>query len=198
MRSHQPHALVIAIAALAALAATTLPVSWLIGRGGRRRPHAYGRELQKYRSEVGERTTGIDATLATLAESIDALRRRDIDVEEALGQLQAGEDELDAVADELREMLAPEELHSLHMEYEANLERALRGIVTAERGCAITRLPHRPPEDEEPFTYWKRGHLNVLHARLRMQELVDALVAWEPGKPAEATVAARLERTRGG
>jgi len=194
MRSRPPFTFVVALAALATL---TLPASWLIGRGGRRRPHAYGRELQKYRSEVGERTTRIDATLATLAESIDALRRRDIDVDEALEHLQAGEDELDAVADELREMLAPEELHSLHMEYEANLERALRGIVTAERGCAITRLPHRPPEDEEPFTYWKRGHLNVLHARLRMQELVDALVAWEPGKPAEATVAARLERTRG-
>jgi hypothetical protein len=197
MRSRPPYALVTGLAAFAALAAMTLPASWLIGRGGRRRPHAYGRELQKYRSEVGERTTRIDATLATLAESIDALRRRDMDVEEALEHLQAGEDELDAVADELREMLAPEELHSLHMEYEANLERALRGIVTAERGCAITRLPHRPPEDEEPFTYWKRGHLNVLHARLRMQELVEALVAWEPGKPAEATVAARLERTRG-
>jgi hypothetical protein len=194
MRSRSPYALVVALAALAAM---TMPASWLIGRGGRRRPHAYGRELQKYRSEVGERTTRIDAILATMAESIDALRRRDLDVEEALEHLQAGEDELDAVADELREMLAPEELHSLHMEYEANLERALRGIVTAERGCAITRLPHRPPDDEEPFTYWKRGHLNVLHARLRMQELVDALVAWEPGKPAEATVAARLERTRG-
>ena len=197
MRSRPPFAPVLAIAALAALATMTLPVSWLIGRGGQRRPHAYGRELQKYRSEVGERTTRIDATLATLAEAIDALRRRDLDVEEAVVQLQAGEDELDAVADELREMLAPAELHSLHMEYEANLERALRGIVTAERGCAITRLPHRPPDDEEPFTYWKRGHLNVLHARLRMQELVDALVAWEPGKPAEATVAARQERTKG-
>jgi hypothetical protein len=198
MRSRTPFAQFLGLAALAALATMSLPASWLIRRGGRRRPHAYGRELEKYRTEVGERTTRIDATLATLAEAIDALRRRDLDVEEAVEQLQAGEDELDAVADELREMLAPEELHSLHMEYEANLERALRGIVTAERGCAITRLPHRPPDDEEPFTYWKRGHLNVLHARLRMQELVDALVAWEPGKPAEATVAARLERTRGG
>jgi hypothetical protein len=193
MRTRPPSALVIALAALATM---TMPASWLLRRG-RRRPHAYGRELQKYRSEVTERTTRIDATLAALVESIDALRRRELDVDEAVEHLQAGEDELDAVADELREMLAPEELHSLHMEYEANLERALRGIVTAERGCGITRLPHRPPEDEEPFIYWKRGHLNVLHARLRMQELVDALVAWEPGKPAEATVAARLERTRG-
>ena len=61
---------------------------------------------------------------------------------------------------------------------------------------AITRLPHRPPEDEEPYTYYKRGHGNVTHARMRMSEIVDVLLNWEPGKPAEATVAARLERTR--
>jgi hypothetical protein len=195
MPNRSPLALAIA---LAALAAATLPASWLLGRGGRRRPHAYGRELDKYRREVTDRTTRIDATLAALADAIDALRRRDMDIDEAVEHLQAGEDELDAVADELRGMLAPEQLHSLHMEYEANLERALRGIVTAERGCGITRLPHRPPDDEEPFIYWKRGHLNILHARLRMQELVDALVAWEPGRPAEASVAARLERTREG
>lgn len=199
MRRRSSAAANVWLVALAWLAASSRPAAWLLGRGGRRRrPHAYGRELQKYRSEVAERTTRIDAILAATAEAIDGLRRRDLEIDEAVEQLQAAEDELDTLADELREMLAPEELHGLHMEYEANLERALRGIVTAQRGCAITRLPHRPPEDEEPFIYWKRGHLNVLHARLRMQELVDALVAWEPGKPAEASVAARLERTRGG
>jgi hypothetical protein len=191
-----PLAVAFTVAALATVAAGLLPAGWLLGRGGRRRPHAYGRELEKYRHEVTERTARIDATLATLADAVEALRRRDMDLQEAVEHLQAGEDELDAVADELREMLAPAELHGLHMEYEANLERALRGIVTAERGCGITRLPHRPPDDEEPFIYWKRGHLNIVHARLRMQELVDTLVAWEPGRPAESSVAARLERTR--
>ena len=87
------------------------------------------------------------------------------------------------------EMLAPEELHGLHMEYEANLERALRGIVTVERGCGITRLRHRPPDDEEPFIYYKRGHANITHARMRMAEIVDVMLTWEPGQPAEATVA---------
>lgn len=195
MRGSSPLALTVSLATLAVAA---LRASWLIRRGGERRPHGYGRELDKYRSEVTERTTRIDAMLDTLAGAVDALRRRDLDIEEAVERLQAGEEELDAVAGELRGMLAPEQLHSLHMEYEANLERALRGVVTAERGCGIYRLPHRPPDDEEPFIYWKRGHLNILHARLRMQELVDALVAWEPGRPAEASVASRLERTRDG
>jgi hypothetical protein len=70
----------------------------------------------------------------------------------------------------------------------------MRGIVTAERGCALTRLPHRPPDDEEPFTYWKRAQQNIQHARQRMDELVDALVSWQPGTRPEASVAARLHR----
>lgn len=161
----------------------------------RRRPRSYGRELQAYRRDLAERTTLIDNQLAALVELTDGLRRRDADIDDALAKLQAGELELDAAAEGLRGILAPEELHALHAEYEANLERALRGIVTAERGCGFSKMRHRPPEDDEPFNYWKRGHLNILHARLRMKELVDGLLTWEPGMPAEADVAARLGRT---
>jgi hypothetical protein len=165
--------------------------------GGRRRSvfHA-GKELGAYRNDLFERTQRIDARLVELADDIEALRRRAIEPEEAVERLTVHEDELDTEAEALREMMAPEELHGLHMEYEANLERALRGLVTVERGCAITRLPHRPPEDEEPFTYYKRGHANVSHARLRMAEIADVMLKWEPGRPAEATVAARMHRDR--
>jgi predicted NBD/HSP70 family sugar kinase len=162
--------------------------------GRRRRPFAHGKELAKYRNELWERTRAVDATLGTVADAIDALRRRALEPDQAIEQLNAYEDELDAASAEIQDMLAPQELHGLHMEYEANLERALRGLVTAERGCALTRLPHRPKEDEEVFSYYKRGHLNIIHARLRMQELVEVLVAWEPGRPTEASLAARLHR----
>jgi hypothetical protein len=138
----------------------------------------------------------IDLELLSLGDLVEALRRRDADPDAAVIDLQAGEEKLDQAAERLRGMLAPQELHGLHAEYEGSLERALRGIVTAERGCGITRLPYRPPDDEEPLIYWKRGHLNILHARLRMQELVTTLMSWEPGMPAEATVSARLGRVR--
>lgn len=164
-------------------------------RRRRRRPHSYGKELAGYRRDLTERTTLIDSQLATLGDLVDGLRRHDADVDEALIKLEAGEEELDAAADALRDVLAPEELHGLHADYEANLERAIRGVVTAERGCGITRMRHRPPEDEEPFVYWKRGHLNIVHARMRMRELAEALLTWEPGMPAEATVSVRLHRT---
>ena len=165
--------------------------------GGRRRSvFGPGKELGLYRNELFERTERIDARLGRVAEDIEALRRRGIGPDEAVNRLTIHEDALEAESEGIQAMLAPEELHGLHMEYEANLERTLRGILVVERGCAITRLPHRPPEDEEPYTYYKRGHGNVTHARMRMSEIVDVLLNWEPGKPAEATVAARLERTR--
>ena len=165
--------------------------------GGRRRSiFGLGRELGQYRNDVFERTQRIDARLGQVADDIEALRRRSIDPETAIDRLTVHEEALEAESEDLQGIMAPEELHGLHMEYEANLERSLRGILVVERGCAITRLPHRPPEDEEPYTYYKRGYNNVTHARLRMAEIVEVLLAWEPGKPAEATVAARMERAK--
>jgi len=165
--------------------------------GGRRRSiFGLGRELGQYRNDVFERTQRIDARLAQVADDIEALRRRALDPEAAIERLTVHEEALEAESEDLQGVMAPEELHGLHMEYEANLERSLRGILVVERGCAITRLPHRPPEDEEPYTYYKRGHNNVTHARLRMAEIVEVLLAWEPGRPAEATVAARMERAK--
>ena len=165
--------------------------------GGRpRKIFTQGRELGAYRNELFERTDRINTRLVQVADDIEALRRRSLDPDEAVGRLTIHEDALDEESDGVFEMMAPEELHGLHMEYEANLERSLRGILVVERGCAITRLPHRPPEDEEPITYYKRGAGNVTHARMRMAEIVEVLLGWEPGQPAEATVAARMERAK--
>jgi hypothetical protein len=164
--------------------------------GGRRRTFGHGKELGAYRNDLHERTQRIDARLADVSDEIEALRRRDIDPETAIERLTDHEEELETESDGIQAMPAPPELHALHMEYEANLERSIRGVLVVERGCAITRLPHRPPEDEEPYTYYKRGANNVTHARMRMAEIVEVLLTWEPGQPAEATVAARLERAK--
>jgi len=168
--------------------------TWL--RPSSRAPRTRYRELRRYREELLRLTAPIDRTLTALDGLIDELRRRAIDPEAAIERLQAGEEELDAAADAFREMRAPEELHALHMEYEANLERALRGIVTAARGCGITRQRHRPVDDEEPQNYWKRGHSNIVHAALRMREVLDTMMNWEPGRPAEVSVETRLHRSR--
>jgi hypothetical protein len=165
--------------------------------GGRRRGvFGHGKELGLYRNELHERTQRIDTRLGEVSDEIDALRRRDIDPDTAIDRLTIHEEALEDESEGIQAMLVPGELHGLHMEYEANLERSLRGILVVERGCAITRLPHRPPDDEEPYTYYKRGAGNVTHARMRMAEIVEVLLNWEPGQPAEATVTARLERAK--
>ncbi len=169
-----------------------LPLAWF--RGSRRSFTGQARELRAYRSTLATHTRRAGNLLGDLGELVDALRRRAVDVDEAVDRLTAGEDELDGTAETLREMAAPEDLHALHLEYEANLERALRGIVTAERGCGLTRQRHRPPDDEEPLAYWKRGYANIVHARMRMDEIADVMLAWEPGRPAVANVSARVRR----
>ena len=161
---------------------------------GRRRFSGQTRELVAYRSALAAHTRRVDSILTDLGDLVDALRRRAVDIDEAVDRLAAGEDELDGIADEMREMAAPEDLHALHLEYEANLERALRGIVTAERGCGLTRQRHRPPDDEEPPMYWKRGQANIVHARMRMEEVVEVMLAWEPGRPTVANVTARVRK----
>ncbi len=64
-------------------------------RGGRRRrPLGHGRELQKYRDELGAATARIDGTLGAAAETIEALRHRSVDPRGALEQLVAIDPEL--------------------------------------------------------------------------------------------------------
>ena len=177
---------------LGAAAVALLPFAWF--RASRRSFSGQARELVAYRSTLAAQTRRVGILLGELGDLVDALRRRAVDVDEAVDRLSAGEDELDGTAEVLREMAAPEDLHGLHLEYEANLERALRGIVTAERGCGLTRQRHRPPDDEEPLAYWKRGYSNIVHARMRMDEIAEVMLAWEPGRPAVANVSARVRR----
>ena len=161
----------------------------------RLRSRSLGRELKGYHRDLVERTAPIDSQLAQLVELVAALRSRAADIDDALAKLQAAGETLDAAADRLRTMTAPAALHALHAEYEGNLERALRGVVIAARGCGIAIARGPAPAGDEAFAYWRRGHHNIQHARLRMRELVDALLAWRPGMTAQATVGARLERT---
>ncbi len=175
-----------------AAAAVSLLPAWF--RGSRRPFSGQARELVAYRSALASHTRRVNTVLSELGDLVDALRRGAVEVDDAIERLAAGEDELDGTAEALREMAAPEDLHNLHLEYEANLERALRGIVTAERGCGLTRQRHRPPDDEEPVAYWKRGYANIVHSRMRMEEIVDVMLVWEPGRPAVANVSARVRR----
>jgi hypothetical protein len=156
--------------------------------------HIDASELARYRAFLGPQVERIEAICESVGEIADDLRRRIREPDEIAEPLAAAEAELDEIALAIAEYDAPEPLRALHAEFDANLERALRGIVTIERGCGLTRLPHASIYDDEPQAYWKRGYLNIIHAQMRMREIAEVLFAWKAGAPAEASVAARIQQ----
>lgn len=156
--------------------------------------HIDSSQLAAYRAFLRPQVERIEEICDTAAEIADDLRRRIREPDEIAGPLAAAEAALDDIALAIAERDAPEPLRALHAEFDANLERALRGIVTIERGCGLTRLPHASIYDDEPQAYWKRGYLNIIHAQMRMREIGDVLFAWKAGAPTEASVAARIQQ----
>jgi hypothetical protein len=156
--------------------------------------HIDSSQLAAYRAFLGPQVERIEQVCDTAAEIADDLRRRIREPDEIAEPLATVEAELDEIALAIAEQNAPEPLRALHAEFDANLERALRGVVTIERGCGLTRLPHASIYDDEPQAYWKRGYLNIIHAQMRMREIADVLFAWKAGAPAEASVAARIQQ----
>lgn len=156
--------------------------------------HVDAGQLSSYRKAMGPHIERIEVLCDTSSEIADDLRRRSREPDEIAERLAKAETELDEIALSIAELLAPEPLRALHAEFDANLERALRGVVTIERGCGLTRLPHATIYDEGPQAYWKRGYLNVIHAQMRMREIAEVLFAWKAGTPAAASVAARVHQ----
>ena len=156
--------------------------------------HIEAGELSAYRNSLAVHFERIEIICENAGEIAEDLRRRIREPDEVSEALAAAESELDEIALVVAEQDAPEPLRALHAEFDANLERALRGVVTIERGCGLTRLPHASIYDDEPQAYWKRGHLNIIHAQMRMREIAEILFAWKAGMPADASVAARIQQ----
>jgi len=156
--------------------------------------HVDTAQLAAYRAFLSPHFEQIEGICDTVGGIADDLRRRIREPDEIAEPLAVAESALDQIALAVAEQSAPEPLRALHAEFDANLERALRGIVTIERGCGLTRLPHASIYDDEPQAYWKRGHLNIVHAQMRMREIADVLFAWKAGTPAELSVAGRIQQ----
>ncbi len=160
---------------------------------GPRPPRTRHRELRGYRTDLVRLTTLIARAVGDAAATVEALRIRAIEPDEGYRRLSEAAAAFEAAATAMLGIRAPTELHGLHREYEANLHRARRGLVLAERACRMADEPYRPPADEEVLSSWRRGGANLRNAALRMNEVVHAALHWEPGRPAEVSVATRLE-----
>lgn len=151
-------------------------------------------QLSAYRKAMAPHTQRIEELCDSVSLIADDLRRKIREPDEIAEPLAQAEAALDEIALEVAEQFVPEPLRALHAEFDANLERALRGLVTIERGCGLTRMPHATIYDDGPQAYWKRGHLNVIHAQMRMREIATILFSWKSGMPTEASVAARVHQ----
>jgi hypothetical protein len=151
-------------------------------------------QLSAYRKAMGPHTQRIEELCDSVSVMADDLRRKIREPDEIAEPLAQAEAALDQIALDVAEQFVPEPLRALHAEFDANLERALRGLVTIERGCGLTRMPHATIYDDGPQAYWKRGHLNVIHAQMRMREIAEILFSWKSGMPTEASVAARIHQ----
>lgn len=156
--------------------------------------HVDSGQLSAYRKAMGPRTERIEELCDTVSLIADDLRRKIREPDEIAEPLARAEAAMDEIALEVAEQFVPEPLRALHAEFDANLERALRGLVTVERGCGLTRMPHASIYDDGPQAYWKRGHLNVIHAQMRMREIAEILFSWKSGMPADTSVAARVHQ----
>jgi hypothetical protein len=156
--------------------------------------HIDAGELAAYRRSLASNMERIEDLCDNVGAIADDLRRRIREPDDVAAHLTAAESDLEEIALSVAEQEAPEPLRALHAEFDANLERALRGVVTIERGCGLTRLPHATIYDDEPQAYWKRGHLNIIHAQVRMREISRVLFTWRTGAPAEASVSARIQQ----
>jgi len=156
--------------------------------------HVDADELAAYRRSLESNMARIESACSAVTEMADDLRHRVREPDDVAEALAAAEAELEDVATVFALQEAPEPLRALHAEFDANLERALRGIVTIERGCGLTRLQHATIYDDEPQAYWKRGYHNVINAQIRMRDIAIVLFGWKVGAPAEVSVAARVQQ----
>lgn len=165
-------------------------MGWL--RSGRSGAGFSEAELRAYRDAIRPRLAALHALLDRQIAEVNDLRHRTREPDQVRADLLAAEAELEEHAAAWDAATRPAPLRALHTEYRASFARARRGIATVRRGCGMFEEHHRAGDDAEPHAYWKRGHQNMVHARMRMGEIADVLLAWKPGRPAEASVASRL------
>jgi hypothetical protein len=153
-------AVLLPIAAFIALAAGLVVV--LRGTG---RIVARTRELEQFRTGVGDLAARVDASLAAAAGQIDAVRRRQVAPEMITETLAAATDAVERYADEAKALRSPRKANRIRSDMVAELERARRALGMVEHGTAMLVATRRGPRELEAQTSIKRGYLNLIHAR---------------------------------
>lgn len=111
---------------------------------------------------LAERTT---ATMATLGERIDRVRRRQDEPGALDDVLPAALESLAAYRVEAEALTPPDALAPLRARLAEELDRAARAIEVVQHGCVLMGVAAGRPRELEGEVSIKRGYLNLLHAR---------------------------------
>jgi hypothetical protein len=150
---------------LAMLAAVALALALLIVIRRAAKWLADTRETQRFRRRVANLAPRVQASLDTVAERVDGVRRHTL-AAEAIGQdIETALAAVDGYTVEARALRGPAAAMEIRETIVVELDRARRALEMVEHGCAILVSGRVGARELEAQTAVKRGYLNILHAR---------------------------------
>jgi hypothetical protein len=123
------------------------------------------RDIERFRSQVGDLASRAETSLGEICGRVDAVRRGQLGADQLGDDLSASLDAVGRYADEARGLRPPVAAARVREEIVAELERAGRALEMVEHGRAIQASARSGGREIEAQTAIKRGYLNVLHAR---------------------------------
>ena len=148
---------------VAAFVALALGFLVVLRRAGR--IVARTREIEHFRSSMGDLTGRIDQSLDGAIGRIDAVRRGQLSADQISPTIEAATDAMTRYADEARVIKGPAGADAIRDGIVEELERAGRALEMVDHGAKILVLARPRGREPEAQTSIKRGYLNLVHAR---------------------------------
>jgi hypothetical protein len=180
---------------VAAFAALAFGVLVILRRAGR--IVARTREVEHFRSAVGDLATRIDQSLEGAVGRIDAVRRGQLAADAIPPTIEAATDAVSRYVDEARSLKAPTAGEPIRDAMVEELERAGRALAMVEHGAKILAQARRRGRELEAQTSVKRGYLNLVHAReaiVRHAAAAEELELAPVEAPAKGSIPVRTSR----
>lgn len=149
------------------------------------------RDAMTFRRGVAEISRRAGTAIDSVGRPIDGLRRREIEPDAILGDLEAAQAIIDRCRGEARALRAPTAMVLLRDALADELERAGRALDSVEYGRSVLTTGARDWRQPEAGTSIKRGYLNLLHAREAMERHAAAVAGWRTAGEARGMVRRR-------
>jgi hypothetical protein len=145
------------------------------------------RDAERFRRQVGDLATRVEASLGEVCARVDAVRRGQLGADALADDLGASLEAVSRYADEARALHPPAPAIRIREEIVNELDRAARALEMVEHGRSIQASARSGGREVEAQTAIKRGYLNVLHAREAIAHQAGEAATLTPAETARAT-----------